>query len=60
MYLYIFICYIYNENNIRLKIRDLVRRGSRAGNQLKIEAPKVSATSPADKLQRNIAKQANG
>ena len=45
--------------NIRLKIRDLVRRGgSRAGNQLKIEAPKVSATSAADKVGGNIAKQA--
>ena len=46
-------------NNIRLKIRDLVRRGgSKAGNQLKIEAPKVSATSAADKVGGNIAKQA--
>ncbi len=45
--------------NIRLKIRDLVRRGgSKAGNQLKIEAPKVSATSAADKVGGNIAKQA--
>ena len=46
------------KNNIRLKIRDLVRRGgSRAGNQLKIEPPKVSATSAADKVSGNIAKQ---
>ena len=46
-------------NNIRLKIRELVRRGgSKAGNQLKIEAPKVSATSAADKVGGNIAKQA--
>ena len=47
------------KNNIRLKIRDLVRRGgSRAGNQLKIEPPKVSATSAADKVSGNIANQA--
>ena len=47
------------KKNIRLKIRDLVRRGgSRAGNQLKIEAPQVSATSAADKVGGNIAKQA--
>lgn len=46
-------------NNVRLKIRDLVRRGgSKADNQLKIEAPKVSATSAADKVGGNIAKQA--
>ena len=46
-------------NRVRLKIRDLVRRGGkRAGHQLKIVAPKVDATSPADKLQRNIANQA--
>ena len=46
------------KNNIRLKIRDLVRRGgSRAGNQLKIEPPQVSATSAADKVGGNIAKQ---
>ena len=46
------------KNNVRLKIRDLVRRGgSRAGNQLKIEPPKVSATSAADKVSGNIAKQ---
>ena len=47
------------KNNIRLKIRDLVRRGgSKGGNQLKIEPPKVSATSAADKVSGNIAKQA--
>ena len=46
-------------NRVRLKIRDLVRRGGkRAGHQLKIVAPKVDATSPADKLQSNMANQA--
>ena len=46
-------------NNIRLKIRDLVRRGgSKSDNQLKIEPPKVNATSVADKVGGNIAKQA--
>ena len=46
-------------NNIRLKIRDLVRRGgSKSDNQLKIEPPKVNAISVADKVGGNIAKQA--
>ena len=59
LYIYIFLFAIYiMKNNIRLKIRDLVRRGgSRAGNQLKIEPPQVSATSAADKVGGNIAKQ---
>jgi len=46
-------------NRVRLKIRDLVRRGGkRAGHELKIAAPKVDATSAADKLQNNMANQA--
>jgi len=46
------------KNKIRLRIRDLVRRGgSRSGNQLKIESPRVSATSAMDKMGGNIAKQ---
>merc|ERR1711934_959226 len=45
-------------NRIRLKIRDLVRRGGkRTDNQLKIVPPKVEATSAADKLQSNMAEQ---
>ncbi len=47
------------KNNIRLKIRDLVRRGgSRNYSELKIESPQVTATSTSDKLGGNIAKQA--
>ena len=46
-------------NNIRLKIRDLVRRGgSRNTGAMKLPAPQVTATSAADKLQGNIANQA--
>ena len=46
-------------NNIRLKIRDLVRRGgSRNTGAMKLPPPQVTATSAADKLQGNIANQA--
>lgn len=45
-------------NNIRLKIRDLVRRGGNRYGDMKVPAPKVTATSAADKLQGNMAKQA--
>ena len=45
------------KNNIRLKIRDLVRRGGNRYSAMKVPAPQVTATSAADKLQGNIAKQ---
>ena len=44
-------------NNIRLKIRDLVRRGGSRYGGMKIPAPQVTATSASDKLQGNMAKQ---
>ena len=60
MYLYIFIYIYIMNNNIRLKIRDLVRRGGskRAGHQLKMNLQKLDATSAADKLGGNMANQA--
>ena len=45
------------KNNIRLKIRDLVRRGGSRYSPMKLESPKVTATSAMDKLGGNIAKQ---
>lgn len=46
-------------NKIRLKIRDLVRRGgNRPGNQLKIASPKVDATNASQKLETNMADRA--
>lgn len=45
-------------NNIRLKIRDLVRRGGSRYSPMKVPAPQVTATSAADKLQGNMANQA--
>ena len=44
-------------NKIRLKIRDLVRRGGSRYGGMKIPAPQVTATSASDKLQGNMAKQ---
>ena len=46
------------KNNIRLKIRDLVRRGGSRYSPMKVPAPQVTATSAADKLQGNMANQA--
>ena len=58
IYIFLFGIYIMR-NNIRLKIRDLVRRGgSRNTGAMKLPAPQVTATSAADKLQGNIANQA--
>ena len=58
IYIFLFGIYIM-KNNIRLKIRDLVRRGgSRNTGAMKLPAPQVTATSAADKLQGNIANQA--
>lgn len=46
------------KNNIRLKIRDLSRRGGRRVTaDFKMEPPAVSATSPSDQLAGNIAAQ---
>ena len=45
------------KNKIRLKIRDLVRRGGNRYSAMKVPAPQVTATSAADKLQGNMAKQ---
>ena len=45
------------KNNIRLKIRDLVRRGGSRYSPMKLESPRVTATSAMDKLGGNIAKQ---
>ena len=46
------------KNNIHLKIRDLVRRGgNRSYGKLTVKSPMVSATSAADKVGGNIAKQ---
>ena len=47
------------KNKIHLKIRDLVRRGgNRSYGKLIVKSPLVSATSPADAVGGNIAKQA--
>ena len=47
------------KNKIHLKIRDLVRRGgNRSYGKLTVKSPMVSATSPADAVGGNIAKQA--
>ena len=46
------------KNKIRLKIRDLVRRGGSRYSPMKLPAPQVTATSAADKLQGNMANQA--
>ncbi len=46
------------KNNIRLKIRDLVRRGGSRYSAMKVPAPQVTATSAADKLHGNMANQA--
>lgn len=45
------------KNNIRLKIRDLVRRGGSRYSPMKLESPRVTSTSAMDKLGGNIAKQ---
>ncbi len=45
------------KNNIRLKIRDLVRRGGSRYSPMKLESPRVTATSAMDKMGGNIAKQ---
>lgn len=45
-------------NKIRLKIRDLVRRGGSRYSPMKVPAPQVTATSATDKLQGNMANQA--
>ena len=55
MYLYILFGIYIMKNNIRLKIRDLVRRG---GNRYSYELPLLSYSNKCmDKLQGNMAKQ---
>jgi len=46
------------KNKIRLKIRDLVRRGGSRYSPMKLASPQVTATSALDKVGGNIAKQA--
>ena len=45
------------KNNIRLKIRDFVRRGGRRVTEFQATSPQVSATSPSDQLNMNIKNQ---
>ena len=48
------------KNNIRLKIRDFVRRGGRRVTEFQATSPQVSATSPSDQLNMNIKNQKAG
>ena len=48
------------KNNIRLKIRDFVRRGGSRVTEFQATSPQVSATSPTDRLNMNIKNQKAG
>lgn len=48
------------KNNVRLKIRDFVRRGGRRVTEFQATSPQVSATSPTDQLNTNIKNQKAG